>query len=83
MKEILMLCLLLIVVSIFTYRIGLYIGTVAGKFIGDIWACCFYQCVGFGFVNNKKTPIFRVKQNVVYVGKTFISHQKAKRVARV
>lgn len=46
----------------------------------DIYACCFYQCLGFGTKENKEVPIFKVKTNVIFLGNTFISHIKAKRV---
>jgi hypothetical protein len=48
--------------------------------IKDFYACCFYQCLGFGTKGAKVIPIFKVKTNVVYLGLTFISRIKAKRV---
>ena len=53
--------------------------------IRDIYACCFYQCLGFGTKKgkngekDKEVPIFKVKTNVVYLGLTFISHRKARK----
>jgi hypothetical protein len=55
----------------------------------DIYACCFYQCLGFctkkdkGGEKDKEVPIFKVKTNVVFLGNTFISHIKAKRIKHV